>query len=54
MSGLLNSGASGRASRDALVAVACHCRTVNLPTLVIGPAGSVPVLAIGLVTKDFK
>ena len=54
MSGLLNSSASARASRDALVAVACHSRTVNLPTLVIGPAGSAPVLAIGLVTKDFK
>jgi len=37
-----------------LVAAACHYRTVNLPTLVIGPADSVPVLAIGLVTKDFK
>ena len=54
MSGLLSSNASGRASPDALVAAACHYRTVNLPTLVIGPADSVPVLAIGLVTKHFK
>ena len=54
MSGLLSSSASGRASPDALVAAACHYRTVNLPILVIGPADSVPVLAIGLVTKDFK
>src|SRR5258705_5429502 len=54
MSGLMSSSASGRASPDALVAAACHYRTVNLPTLVIGPADSVPVLAIGLVTKDFK
>jgi hypothetical protein len=37
-----------------LVAAACHYRTVNLPTLVIGPADSVPALAIGLVTEDFK
>jgi hypothetical protein len=42
------------ASPDALVAAACHCRTVNLPILVIGPADSVLVLAIGLVTKDFR
>src|SRR3979490_792131 len=54
MNGLVSSSASGRASPDALVAAACHYRTVNLPTLVIGPADSVPVLAIGLVTKDFK
>src|SRR5579859_7341130 len=54
MSGLLNSSASGPASRDASVAVVCHCGTVNLPTLVIGPAGSAPVLAIGSVTKGFK
>jgi hypothetical protein len=54
MSALLSSSASGRASPDALVAAACHYRTVNLPTLVIAPADSVPVLAIGLVTKDFK
>ena len=54
MSGLLSSSASGWASPDALVAAACHYRTVNLLTLVIGPADSVPVLAIGLVTKDFK
>ena len=54
MTGLLSSSASGRASPDALVAAACHYRTVNLPTLVIGPADSVPVLAIGLVTKDRK
>ena len=54
MNGLLSSSASGRASPDALVAAACHYRTVNLLILVIGPAGSVPVLAIGLVTKDFK
>jgi hypothetical protein len=30
-----------------LVAAACHYRAVNLPTLVIGPADSVPVLVIG-------
>jgi hypothetical protein len=54
MTRLLNSSACERASPDALVAAACHYRTVNLPTLVIGPADSVPVLAIGLVTKDFK
>jgi len=33
MSGSLSSSVSGRASRDALVAAACHYRAVNLPTL---------------------
>jgi MerR family redox-sensitive transcriptional activator SoxR len=32
-------------------AAACHCRTVSLPTLVIGPVDSVLVLAFGLVKK---
>jgi hypothetical protein len=50
MSGSRSSAVSGLASRGVLVAAACHCRTVNLPTLVIVPADSVPVLAIGLVT----
>ena len=44
MSGSRSSAVSGRASRDVLVAAACHCRTVNLPlTLAIEPVDSVPV-----------
>ena len=54
MSGSRSSAVSGRASRDVLVAAACHCRTVNLPTLVIEPVDSVPVPAIGLVTNTLR
>ena len=54
MSGSRSSAVSGRASRDVLVAAACHCRTVNLRTLVIELVDSVPVPAIRLVTKHFK
>jgi hypothetical protein len=51
MSGSLSSSAYGRASPDALVAAACHYRTVNLPILVIEPADLVPVLVFGLVIR---
>jgi hypothetical protein len=52
MSGSQSSPVSGRASRDVLVAAACRFRTVNLLTLVIAPADSVPVPVIGLVTNE--
>jgi hypothetical protein len=54
MSGSRSSAVSGRASRDVLVAAACHCRTVNLPTLAIEPVDSVPVPATGLVTNTLQ